>query len=537
MRKRIVLIALVASLVVLAGAAIAVSLLVNIDSFRPQLARAMTAAVGRDVAIGHISLSLLSGSAVVEDLSIADDPAFSPTPFVTAKAVRVGIAVLPLLTSRHLQVESLRLHAPRVALRRSAAGTWNFATFGAASAAPQGDGRASSGLTLSIDRLTVDGGEVAVETSRAQNSRHVYKDFAVDVHDLSATTPFRFATGVATPGGGHLQLDGQAGPFTASGIGAMPIDATLDVTNVDVTRAGLVDAGAGLSGVVTAKLRVVSNDTRINASGTLRADKVQLVAGATAATRPVEISFVSDYDVVTHDGVVKRGDLHVGDAAARLLGRFSTRGVTPTILLTLTGQHMPVKDLQALLPAVGATLPRGASFSSGVVDVNLTASGPIDRLVTAGPVAMSDATLSGFDLGSRMQAVALLTGSPQTAATTIQTLAVTLRVAPDGIRASELRCVVQALGQIEGSGTIAPGGALDFNMLAKLAHTNGLTASIARVASLGNPESGIPFKITGTTASPLFVPDVARAAAGAVTSGGVSRAAGIVRSWFGKKKP
>ena len=33
----------------------------------------------------------------------------------------------------------------------------------------------------------------------------------------------------------------------------------------------------------------------------------------------------------------------------------------------------------------------------------------------------------------------------------------TLRVAPDGIRASELRCVVQALGHIEGSGTIASG--------------------------------------------------------------------------------
>jgi hypothetical protein len=145
--------------------------------------------------------------------------------------------------------------------------------------------------------------------------------------------------------------------------------------------------------------------------------------------------------------------------------------------------------------------------------------------------------LSGFDLGSRMQAVALLTGSPRTAETTVQTLAVVLRVAPDGIRASDLRCVVQALGQLEGTGTIAPGGALDFKMLAKLTHTTGLAGSIARVGSFGNPESGIPFKIAGTTASPLFVPDVARAAAGAVTSGGVSRAAGIVRSWFSKKKP
>jgi len=222
---------------------------------------------------------------------------------------------------------------------------------------------------------------------------------------------------------------------------------------------------------------------------------------------------------------------------ARLVGRYSTRGVTPAIHLTLKGQHMPVKELQALLPAVGATLPRGATFSSGVVDVNLAANGPIDRLVTAGPVAMADATLSGFDLGSRMQAVALLAGSPQTAETTIQTLAVTLRVAPDGIRATELACVIQGLGQLDGAGTIAPSGALDFRMLARLTRTNGLAGSIARVGSFGSPDSGIPFKIAGTTTSPLFVPDVSRAAAGAVANGGVSKAAGIVRSWFSKKKP
>ena len=57
------------------------------------------------------------------------------------------------------------------------------------------------------------------------------------------------------------------------------------------------------------------------------------------------------------------------------------------------------------------------------------------------------------------------------------------------------------------------------------------------MASLGQPEHGIPFRITGTTASPVFVPDVGRAAADAIRDPGtIAKATGFMRSLFGKKK-
>src|SRR5207248_735816 len=111
----------------------------------------------------RISLSVLSASAVVEDVSIGDDPGFSQAPFVTAKAVRVGIALLPLVTSKHLRIESLRLQQPRVTLRRSTAGSWNFATLGVSSSSSPSATTLprSSSLTLSIDRLGISDGQVA----------------------------------------------------------------------------------------------------------------------------------------------------------------------------------------------------------------------------------------------------------------------------------------------------------------------------------------------------------------------------------------
>jgi AsmA protein len=538
MRKKLVIFTGVTLLGSILALGMAASLLINIDRFRPQLARTMSAALGRDVAIGHISLSVFSASAMVEDLAIADDPAFGQTPFVTARAVRVGIALLPLVTSKHLRIESFRLQEPRVILRRSAAGTWNFSTLGpTSSAAAAAAASSSSNLTLSIDRLAIAGGQVVFETAAGRASRAVYDHLTLDLRDFSPTSRFQFAVSAATPAGGMLKSTGNAGPFGAAGLGSTPFDATFDAARVDIVRSGLVDPGASLAGIFDLHVRMASNGARISTSGTLRGDRLQLVPGASAATRPVEVKYASDYDLSTHEGVVNRGDVRIGGATARLLGRFSTRTATPSVQLTLAGHRMPVTDLQAILPAIGATLPHGAQFRSGVLDADLAAKGPVDRLVIAGPVAMTDATLSGFDFGSRLQAMASLAGYRGNGETAIQTCRVGLRVAPDGTRADGLNCVVRSIGSVEGAGSIAPNGTLDCRMLARLASSTGAAGRMARMASLGHPEHGMPFRITGTTASPVFVPDVGRAASDAIKDPGtMAKAAGFMRSLFGKKK-
>jgi AsmA protein len=174
---------------------------------------------------------------------------------------------------------------------------------------------------------------------------------------------------------------------------------------------------------------------------------------------------------------------------------------------------MPAPDLEATLPAIGTTLPSGASLTQGTVDVNLSISGPIDRLLIAGPITLANATVAGFDLGGKLGALSSFSGAPTTAAgpgnTLIQMLGTTLRVAPDGIRVDNLTLIAPALGTLTGSGVIAPDGNLDFRMLAKL--MGAAASQVSRVTSVGQPANGIPFRIQGTSASPIFVPDVSRA--------------------------
>lgn len=540
MRKKITIITVAVVLAFLAVGA-TVALLIDVDRFRPQLAHAMSAAVGREVAIGHMSMSLFAGTAVVDDLKIADDAAFGGAPFLTAKSVRVGIAVLPLVLSKRLQIESLRLQQPRVTLKRSNTGVWNISTFGASSAAPAGGDSSSSssplGLDLSVDRLIVSNGQVVIETPKSGDRQHLYDKLSVDVRDFSSIARFPFTLSIDTPGGGAITLNGHAGPVSAAGLGSTPLDAALEASRVDIAKSGLLDPSAGLGGIVDQHLHVVSDGAKLTVSGTLRIGKLQLLPGASPAAQPVDVTYASDYDIAKHQGSVKQGDVKIGNAAARVVGRYVTRDASPVLLLTLSMRHAPMSDLQTLLPAVGATLPRGARFKSGFLDAGFTATGAIEKLVTTGQALMSDATISGYDLGSQMQAVASLAGAGKSGETVIQGLRSTLRIAPEGIRVDGLNCTVKSIGSIDGDGTVAPNGALDFKMRARFAGTTGMTGEAARIASLGHPENGVPFRVSGTTTAPVFVPDVGRAATDAIKDpNAAAKAGGFVRSLFGKKK-
>ena len=54
-----------------------VPFLVNADAFRPAIQSQLQSSLGRPVAIGGLSLSLLAGGVTANDIAISDDPAFS----------------------------------------------------------------------------------------------------------------------------------------------------------------------------------------------------------------------------------------------------------------------------------------------------------------------------------------------------------------------------------------------------------------------------------------------------------------------------
>jgi AsmA protein len=264
---------------------------------------------------------------------------------------------------------------------------------------------------------------------------------------------------------------------------------------------------------------------------------MRFMPGGSPSAVPFEVDYEADYTPATERGALKQGDVHVGKATARLTGNYDVSGETPQMRMKLTGQQMAVTELQAALPALGITLPSGSSLRQGTLDTDLAINGPVDRLVISGPLSIANAVVAGFDLGSKMSAVAALAGLAKTSDTAIQSLAAGVRIAAQGDQIDNLNLVVPSIGTLTGSGTISPKGAIDFAMLAKLAASTGAAASVTRVASLGQPSNGVPFKIQGTTSNPSFVPDLSRAVKSALTSDDTrKKAADALGGLFKKKK-
>jgi AsmA protein len=540
MKKNLLLIAGGVAVVLLV-LVIVLPLFVNVNEYRPKIESEVSDSLGRKVQIGGIHLSILSGGIAMDDLSVADDPAFSREPFLRAKSVSVGVELLPLIFSRTLRIKSFTIERPEVSLVRNASGTWNFSSLGASTKKKSADPSSSAGTDISVQHLALSGGRVNVRSAGSRAS-HVYEDVKLEVTNLSETTEFPFQLSGKPPGNGTLRLEGKAGPLNRGNAEETPLHGTLDVRRLDLGATGFLDSSSGMAGNVNLTGDFTSDGHKLEAKGKVRAEKLQLVKGGTPCREAVEVTYGTDYDLKKETGVLQQGDIQIGKALARLTGSYNASGETATLQMKLDGQRMPAQDLQALLPALGAALPSGATLKGGTTDVALSISGPVNRLVISGPVSMADARLTGFNIGSKLGALASFAGLKSGGSDTmIQRLSTSLRIASEGIRVDNLSIVAPSIGTLTGNGTISPSQALNFHMVAQPTGgaANSALGGLASLTSGGKKGSSqVPFMIQGTTSSPVFLPDVAGAMGNMLKSNipGQSDVGGALGGLFGKKK-
>lgn len=503
---------------------IAVPFLINVNSFRPKLESELTAALGREVKVGNLSLSILSGSVSAEDLSIADDPAFSKNPFIRAKSLKVGVEVMPLIFSKTLHVTDITLDRPQIALLRDAAGKWNFSSLGSKSApTPKAASEATSTPNLSVSKLNVKNGQLSVNRANSSIKPHVYDNVDISVRDFSPTSQFPFTITADLPAGGTAKLDGKAGPINSSDVSASPIEAQITVKGLDLTASGFVDPSTGIAGVTDFDGTLNSDGHVLRTSGTLKADKLKLAVKGTPATQTVGVKYATDYDLQKQAGTLTQGDVSLGKALAKLTGTYQSQGESTILNMKLSADGMPVDDLQAMLPALGIILPSGSKLQGGTLSVNVGITGPVDKLVIAGPIRLSQTKLAGFNLASKMSAISALSGAQTGSDTSIQNLSTDARVAPEGVRTQNINLTIPALGTVTGNGNISAGGALDYKMNASL--SGGVVTGLTQMAGLGGKGGSIPFFIQGTTSDPKFVPDV-KGMVGSQLKGGLGGALG-----------
>jgi AsmA protein len=520
----------------LLAVALALPFLIDANQFRPRLESELTKALGRDVKLGDLKLSIFEGAVAATDLSIADDPAFSKTPFLSAKSLNVGVELRPLIFSRKLNVTGIGIDGPEIALIQSAAGAWNFASLGGKSEA-KAEPAANTGSVpdLSIKLIKITNGRVSLKLA-GEPKPNVLDKLTIEVKDFAPAYSFPFSFTANLEGGGDLKLNGKAGPIDPKDASATPWDATLKLNKLDIIKSGFVRASTGFAGLVSVDGNASFNGHDLQLKGAIQAEQLKLAKGGAPARKAVGFDFELDHDLLKRSGTLHRGEARIGSAKAELTGTYRTEGNGTIVNMKLNAPSMAVSELKEMLPALAIVLPRGSSIEGGTLAANLTVEGPTDMLVSNGSVALKKTRLAGFDLGSKMNMIAKLTGIKISPDTDFDNLSANVHAATDGVRVDNISVIAPAIGELSGAGTISPSNALNFKMRAKL-KTGGVMAILSP-----SGDTAIPFSIEGTSSEPKFVPDVKGMVGGIAAEklkpldGDFGKAAQDIIDLFGRKK-
>ena len=250
---------------------IAIPFLINVNSFRPKIETELTTALGRQVTVGNLSLSILSGTVGADNISIADDPRFGKSPFVAAKSLKVGVELMPLIFSKQLNVTGITLDQPEITLLKAANGTWNYSSLGgAAKKSPEPATKPSGGApgNLSVAKLNINNGKLIVGKANSTTTKPVvYDKVNIEVTNFSFTSQFPFKMTANLPQQGDANISGNAGPINPDDASKTPFDATVKVNSLVIGALGVLDPSSGIAGVANFDGKLKSNGDVANAVG------------------------------------------------------------------------------------------------------------------------------------------------------------------------------------------------------------------------------------------------------------------------------
>ena len=539
MKRWVKVLLVIAALFVVA--IVSIRLFVHANTFRPAIEKQLSATLGRNVKLGDLSLSVFSGSLVGEDLIISDDPSFSTKPFLTAKEVRIGVSMKPLIFAHELHLRSFQIESPQINIIRAANGAWNFSSMGRLVSSKAGaGGDATAGTSkeaaaaladLSVSEVLVEDAHVVLATLPAQDPPALYEHVKMTAHNFSLTSKFPLEVSANLAADGLVGVAGQFGPINREDTAKSPADVRISVKHLDPVAAGFLDASVGASLVADLDMHAVSDGETVTASGTMQMQNLKLRKGGVATTKPLDVAYSVTQGLESNSGKIEDIAVKIGNAEIHANGTYQLAAggaEGPLLKLKLAGQNLPIDGLQPLMNAAAVRLPNGSTLKGGTLSMNLGVNGPPKSLVISGPIALDNTRLVGFDIGSKVHGIAALAGVKTGDTTNFEKLRATVHITNAGVVANDIDAVIPEMGEATGNGTISPADELDFKLMVKVTSAKGISKVGVGVLTTFNGSGGlVPVHVTGTSEDPNITADV---------GGIVGKKTKSFTSLFGKKK-
>jgi len=469
--KKIALGVVIFFLVLVAGLAIVVPMLLDVDRYRPQVAQHIEAQTGKPASIGHLGLTVFPTLAIrVDNLSLGNPAGFPQGTFLEVRRVTVALDAAALW-NREILIRSLDLDRPTLNLLSDVRGRWNF----------ENPPQARAARTTAADKPPFTLGVIAkVSINRA--------DFAA-ANLLPSGRPgptFFEARGLSTELE-HVDLNAFAGSSSASRIAPASHAPELAMNGwwnsvVYAATPNSVPAAAG---------RPKADSLRF---GTLEVTNVK----TKLRLLPKQIYF----DDLTFDlyGGRATGALAVDIAPAN--PRYSTHA-------QLSG--VDVARLFAAFPAARGKM-------SGTMDGTVKLAGevshspdPLAGMRGTGEVSIKNGQLPSLQLNRNLMTLARLANLGPAAGdpSSFSSVAADFNIANDKISSQKITVVGNGVDMdSSGSVSLAGEGGLDYQGVARLAATPNAVSNLLQGLTGATTENGklsFPFTIAGTLSNPKFL--------------------------------
>lgn len=423
MRKILIIVAGV--VVVLVLALVAFVALFNADKYRPQVQAELQKELNRPVTIGKIGLKLLPLSVDLQNVSIGESPAYhSNQPFATAKDLYVRVGLFSLLRG-DISVKSLRVAQPQVQLIRDDQGVWNFSTIGSqqsqsAPAAPSGGNSQAQGkpqAPLSLDDIRITDGRITVVDHTPGQLSGVYDHIDLDLNGYAPHKRFSTKLDAHLPGQGRqlVSLDAQVGPIPEVKTEIVPVDGTIELTEVSLSgiqKFLKASIPPGTDTIASGKADIKTENGAYACKGNLKLDNTRINGVS------LDNEIQAKYDIradTTHDLIqIQSADLKLGSTPLSVSGTIDSH-VTPAVLdMKVKTDNASITEIAKIAGALGVGFNPKYQIQ-GKITADLAAKGTTKQPALNGTLAARNVEVSGSEIKQPVRVPELdLTLSPQT---------------------------------------------------------------------------------------------------------------------------
>ena len=259
-RKKLFIVSISVLAVVMIGLS-AVPLFVDSNKLKNLIIAQLESRLQRKITAKEASVRIFTGPGIeLQEVTIADDPEFSKTPFMMVESLVVRAGILPLLSGK-IEISDLKITHPVVELIQNREGLWNYSSLmnapGQGGHPPAGSptmprpkesgnsghstaAQNAQSLPVAISSLVLREGTLSTIRNLPEGGRQIsrWEHINLELSDISQTRGSRFDLSLGLGGNpkNKLRLSGTFGPLNLQALDKAALDAKLELSEVPVAE-------------------------------------------------------------------------------------------------------------------------------------------------------------------------------------------------------------------------------------------------------------------------------------------------------------